>query len=89
MWLPVLTPEEKRVVIFVLAAFVLGLGTKYYRTNHSPSSLPNDMTQLEFPTQRDSPDLAGTTAPAKKKKKAKEATRETRATPSPGANETR
>ena len=27
----VLTAEEKRVVTFVIAAFVLGLGTKFYR----------------------------------------------------------
>ena len=27
----VLTSEEKRVIIFVIAAFLLGIGTKYYR----------------------------------------------------------
>jgi hypothetical protein len=37
----VLTRQEKRVVIFVLAAFILGLGTKCYRDAHpSVSSLP-------------------------------------------------
>jgi hypothetical protein len=35
----VLTPEEKRIICFVLIAFVLGLATKYHRTAHSlPSS---------------------------------------------------
>src|SRR5205814_3248982 len=29
-----LTPTEKRVAVFVLAAFVLGLGTKCYRDTH-------------------------------------------------------
>ncbi|PYK40665.1 MAG: hypothetical protein DME60_07385 [Verrucomicrobia bacterium] len=31
-----LTPTEKRVVVFVLGAFVLGLGTKCYRDAHPP-----------------------------------------------------
>lgn len=30
----VLTPEEKRVVIFIIAALLLGLGTKCYRNQH-------------------------------------------------------
>ena len=30
----VLTPEEKRVLAFVLVAFVLGLGAKHYRDTH-------------------------------------------------------
>jgi hypothetical protein len=30
----VLTPEEKRVIVFVIAALVLGLGTKCYRDKH-------------------------------------------------------
>jgi hypothetical protein len=29
-----LTPTEKRVVVFILAAFALGLGTKCYRDAH-------------------------------------------------------
>jgi hypothetical protein len=33
----VLTPEEKRVLIFILAAFVLGLATKQYRATHPPA----------------------------------------------------
>ena len=33
----VLTPEEKRVIAFIVAAFLLGLGTKCYRdTNAQP-----------------------------------------------------
>jgi hypothetical protein len=31
-----LTREEKRVIIFILAAIVLGLGTKCYRDKHPP-----------------------------------------------------
>jgi hypothetical protein len=30
----VLTPEEKRVISFVIAALLLGLGTKCYRDGH-------------------------------------------------------
>jgi hypothetical protein len=30
----VLTPEEKKVIVFVLAALVLGLGAKHYREKH-------------------------------------------------------
>jgi len=30
----VLTPEEKRVIVFVVAAFILGFGTKCYRDSH-------------------------------------------------------
>jgi hypothetical protein len=30
----VLTPEEKRVITFVIAAFLLGLATKCYRDTH-------------------------------------------------------
>ena len=31
----VLTPEEKRIIFFVLAMFVLGFATVRYRANHS------------------------------------------------------
>jgi hypothetical protein len=34
----VLTPEEKRTLCFVLAAFLLGLATVRYRAAHPPSS---------------------------------------------------
>jgi hypothetical protein len=30
----VLTPEEKRVIVFVFIAFILGLATKHYRDVH-------------------------------------------------------
>ena len=36
----VLTPEEKRVLVFVLVAFVLGLGAKHYRDTH-PQAPPS------------------------------------------------
>jgi hypothetical protein len=36
----VLTPEEKRVLAFVLVAFVLGLGAKHYRDTH-PQAPPS------------------------------------------------
>jgi hypothetical protein len=40
----VLTPEEKRTLCFVLAAFVLGLATKNYRAAHpSPASVNTEM----------------------------------------------
>ena len=31
----VLTPEETKTLVFILAAFFLGIAAKYYRTNHS------------------------------------------------------
>jgi len=36
----VLTPEEKRVIIFILTAFILGLTTKCYRDKHRPPVAP-------------------------------------------------
>jgi hypothetical protein len=38
----VLTPEEKRVILFVVAALVLGVGTKCYRDTH-----PRPAVQME------------------------------------------
>ena len=32
----VLTPEEKRVIVFLIAALLLGLTTKCYRDTHRP-----------------------------------------------------
>jgi hypothetical protein len=41
----VLTPEEKRVIIFVLTAFILGLAVKHYRDTHPhPITLPSKKT---------------------------------------------
>ena len=38
----VLTREEKRVVSFIVAAFLLGLCTKCYRDTHPQLPVPND-----------------------------------------------
>ena len=38
----VLTPEEKRVVSFVIAAVFLGLGTKCYRDRHRQQPAVNE-----------------------------------------------
>jgi hypothetical protein len=38
----VLTPEEKRVIAFVLIALLLGLGTKFYRETYQPISTKID-----------------------------------------------
>jgi hypothetical protein len=35
----VLTPEEKRLIVFVFIAFILGLATKHYRDTHPPAKL--------------------------------------------------
>jgi hypothetical protein len=42
----VLTPGEKRAVVFTLAAFMLGLGTMYYRSKHPPAPVPLTQKQL-------------------------------------------
>ncbi len=36
----VLTPEEKRVISFVIAALLLGLATKVYRDTHPQTLMP-------------------------------------------------
>ena len=42
----ILTPTEKRVAVFVVAAFVLGLATKCYRDKHSsPTPAARKMEQ--------------------------------------------
>jgi hypothetical protein len=40
----ILTTKEKQVVVFVVAAFFLGLTVKHYRETHSspPASIPQD-----------------------------------------------
>src|ERR1700757_3345009 len=44
-----LTPTEKRVVAFVVAAFALGLSTKCYRDAHQSPSLPQpNNTRTKF-----------------------------------------
>jgi hypothetical protein len=45
----VLTPEEKRTLCFVFAAFLLGLATKHYRTAHPlPASLSTEVKSSAF-----------------------------------------
>jgi hypothetical protein len=54
----VLTPEEKRVVVFVLAAFLLGLCTKYYRDTH-PAPIPAKAQKNVWQSHRPSPSQTG------------------------------
>jgi hypothetical protein len=42
----VLTPEEKHVITFVVAAFVLGLATKFYRDMHPQPPVQMEKKQL-------------------------------------------
>ncbi len=42
----VLTPEEKRVILFIVAAFLLGLGTKCYRDTHPRPPVQLDKKHL-------------------------------------------
>jgi hypothetical protein len=47
-----LTPTEKRVAVFVVAAFVLGLATKCYRAAHSsPTPAERKMEQADWTTK--------------------------------------
>jgi hypothetical protein len=41
----VLTPEEKRVICFVIAALLLGVGTKCYRDTHPQPPAQMDKKQ--------------------------------------------
>jgi len=47
----VLTPEEKRVLLFVLAALLLGIGTQCYRDTHPLQPLGSDKKHAQK-TQR-------------------------------------
>ena len=49
----VLTPEEKRIIGFVLAAFVLGVATLRYRANHSAA--PSKIAVNETASATDRP----------------------------------
>jgi hypothetical protein len=59
----VLTREEKRVIIFIVVAFVLGLTARHYRGAHSPTPAKMDnkhsysraqrASQLSTPSQKD------------------------------------
>jgi hypothetical protein len=52
----VLTPEETRTLLFVLAAFVLGVAAKYYRANHSTpparTAVHDTATSAGLPAQK-------------------------------------
>ena len=52
----VLTPEETRTLLFVLAAFFLGIAAKYYRTNHSTppvrTAVHDTATSAGLPAQK-------------------------------------
>src|SRR5207244_9926810 len=53
-----LTPTEKRVAAFVVAAFALGLSTKCYRDAHQSPSLPqpnNTRTKFASPAPASTP----------------------------------
>lgn len=41
----ILTPTEKRVAVFIVAAFVLGLATKCYRDVHSSAAAARKMEE--------------------------------------------
>src|SRR6266513_6476410 len=78
------TPTEQRVVVFVLAAFALGLATKCYRDAH-PSPVPSqpspgrarlrNASRAEPPasaeTTADSPGPRNVTTPRKRARKSK------------------
>jgi len=44
----ILTPEEKRVILFVVAAFLLGFGIKCYRDTHPNAPAPMDKKHPHF-----------------------------------------
>jgi hypothetical protein len=50
----VFTPKEKRVLIFIVAAFVLGAGTKHYRDTHPPVPAP-EKTAFKSRSHRSAP----------------------------------
>jgi hypothetical protein len=58
----VLIPREKRLLIFILAAFVLGVATKHYRDTHPPAAVP-EKTAGKSPSRRSAPQ--GLAIPAK------------------------
>src|SRR5215212_11378516 len=45
----VLTKQEWRILLFVLMAFLLGLGTKIYRSHHLPAAQPTGATRHNEP----------------------------------------
>jgi hypothetical protein len=51
----VLTPEEKRVLIFILSAFLLGVATKEYRARHPATSAAPSIALKSRPARSDLP----------------------------------
>ena len=64
----VLTPKEKRVLIFIVAAFVLGAGTKHYRDTHPPVPAP-EKTAYKSRSQRSVPSALPIPGEASRKQK--------------------
>jgi len=63
----VLTSEEKRVIAFILAAFVLGLAAKHYRATH-PRPMPDvDKKHPHFGAYSISPSPSQSMTPTQKK----------------------
>ena len=52
----VLTPEETKTLLFVVAAFFLGIAAKYYRTNHATpparTAVHDTATSAGLPAQK-------------------------------------
>ena len=51
----VLTPEEKRVIAFLIAALLLGLGTKFYREAHPQVRIEKKHSASRHPREKVSP----------------------------------
>jgi len=62
----VLTREEKRVIVFILAAFVLGLVAKHYRVTH-PQPTTIDKKHPYSHTQGISPSPSQPMTPTRKR----------------------
>jgi len=63
----VLTREEKRVIAFILAAFVLGLAAKHYRDTHPQPAPYIDKKHPYSRGYRPSPSPSQPVTPARKK----------------------
>jgi hypothetical protein len=70
----VLTPEEKRVALFVLVAFALGLVTKHYRDTHREKPPRIDVMQPRDGGQNTTPDPSATKRKTRKKSSKKSPT---------------
>jgi hypothetical protein len=76
----VLTPEEKRVLCFVLAAFFLGVTVKHYRNAHRETLFPANANHHGARSDH----ATASPPPAKAQKKQRKKTPS--AVPPPGAN---